>query len=111
MKEKELEKREQDVRRVKSKHSDNFTKVFEEGRVIESNYHRHLKASYEKSRLKIKDYNEKLNALKLKQHSIEIKRKNLKEALQKSEKELEDCKETIFQQCHSTPYEELLIKW
>lgn len=110
LKEKELEKREQDVRRVKSKHSENFTKVFEEGRVIESNYQRHLKASYEKSRVKIKEYNEKLNALKLKQQRIEIKRKNLKEALQKSEKELEDCKETIFEKCHSTPYEELLAK-
>ncbi|XP_065361714.1 DNA repair protein RAD50 [Calliphora vicina] len=110
IKEKELEKREDEMRKVKSKHSDNFRKVFEEGRNIETNFHRHLKASYEKSRIKIKEYNEKLNSLKLKHQRIEIKRKNLKDDLQKCEKELEDCKEKIFEKCHSTPYEEMLAK-
>ncbi|XP_023303627.2 DNA repair protein RAD50 [Lucilia cuprina] len=110
IKEKELEKREEEMRKVKSKHSDNFRKVFEEGRTIETNFQRHLKASYEKSRIKIKEYNEKLNSMKLKHQRIEIKRKNLKDDLQKCEKELEDCKEKIFEKCHSTPYEEMLAK-
>lgn len=110
LKEKELAKRDEDVRKVKSKHSENFRKVFEEGKTIESNFQRHVKVSYEKSRKKIKEYNDKLNALKLKQQSYEIKRKNIKDALQKSEKELEDCKEKIFEKCHSTPYEELVLK-
>lgn len=110
LKEKELEKREQEVRRVKSKHSENFRKVFEAGRTVDTNFQRHLKVSYENSRIKIKGFNDKLNSLKLKQQSFEIKRKTLKDDLQKSEKDLEDCKETIFEKCHSTPYDELLTK-
>lgn len=110
IKEKELEKREEEIRKIKSKHSDNFRKVFEEGRNVESNFQRHLKASYEKSRLKIKEQNDKINSLKMKQQRIEIKRKSLKDEIQKSEKELEDCKEKVFEKCHSVSYEEMLTK-
>ncbi|XP_013113614.2 DNA repair protein RAD50 [Stomoxys calcitrans] len=110
LKEQELENREQEVRKVKSKHSGNFRKIFEEGKVVESNFQRHVKVTYEKSRRHIKELNNKINGLKLKEQRFEIKRKTLKDELQKAEKELEDCKETIFEKCRSTPYEELLTR-
>ncbi|XP_073838783.1 DNA repair protein rad50 [Musca autumnalis] len=110
LKEQELDNREKEVQRVKSKHSGNFRKIFEEGKVVEANYQRHVKVSYEKAKRQIKEYNNKINALKLKEQRFEIKRKSLKEEMQKAEKELEDCKETIFEKCRNTPYEELLTK-
>lgn len=110
LKEAELENREKEVLRVKSKHSGNFRKIFEEGKVVEANFQRHVKVTYEKSRRQIKEYNNKINALKMKEQRFEIKRKSLKDELQKAEKELEDCKENIFEKCRATPYEELLTK-
>lgn len=108
LKEKEREKREQEVRRVKSKHSDNLKKVFENP--VESNFRRSIQVAYENLRRQIKDLNKKENALKLKEQSLEIKRKNIKDDLTRSEKELEESKEKIYEKCHSTPFEDLLNK-
>lgn len=108
LKEKELEKKEQEVRRVRSKHSDNFKKLLEQP--IESNYKRTLQQTYEKLHRQMKELNEKINKLKLKEQSLEIKRKNQKDELTRWEKELADSKDTIYEKCHSTPYEELLAK-
>ncbi|XP_037948958.1 DNA repair protein RAD50-like [Teleopsis dalmanni] len=108
IKEKELEKREQEVRRVKNKHVENFKKVF--NRSIESNFRRSLQQVYENLRQDIKDLNEKCNNLKLKDQSFEIERKNVKEELGRFEKELEENKEIIYEKCYATPFEELLAK-
>ncbi|KAL9901861.1 DNA repair protein RAD50 [Glossina fuscipes] len=110
LKEKEMAKREQEVRRVKSKHSDNFGKVFNRDEHIEANFKRHLQTSYEKLKTQVKDYTNKMNELKLKEQTFELKRKSLKEEIQKGKKELEDNKEVIYEKCHDTPYEELLTK-
>uniref|UniRef100_A0A1A9WRR6 Zinc-hook domain-containing protein n=1 Tax=Glossina brevipalpis TaxID=37001 RepID=A0A1A9WRR6_9MUSC len=110
LKEREMEKREQEVRRVKSKHSDNFGKVFNRSENIETNYKRHLQNSYEKFKNQVKEYTNKMNELKLKEQTFELKRKTLKEDIQKSKKELEDNKEMIYEKCHDTSYEELLTK-
>lgn len=110
LKEKEMAKREQEVRRVKSKHSDNFGKVFNRDEHIEANFKRHLQTSYEKLKTQVKEYTNKMNELKLKEQTFELKRKTLKEDIQKDKKELEDSKEVIYEKCHDTPYEELLTK-
>uniref|UniRef100_A0A1B0FGD5 Rad50/SbcC-type AAA domain-containing protein n=1 Tax=Glossina morsitans morsitans TaxID=37546 RepID=A0A1B0FGD5_GLOMM len=110
LKEKEMAKREQEVRRVKSKHSDNFGKVFNRDEHIEANFKRHLQTSYEKLKTQVKEYTNKMNELKLKEQTFELKRKSLKEDIQKGKKELEDGKEVIYEKCHDTPYEELLTK-
>uniref|UniRef100_A0A1A9V356 Zinc-hook domain-containing protein n=1 Tax=Glossina austeni TaxID=7395 RepID=A0A1A9V356_GLOAU len=110
LKEKEMAKREQEVRRVKSKHSDNFGKVFNRDEHIEANFKRHLQTSYEKLKAQVKEYTNKMNELKLKEQTFELKRKSLKEDIQKCKKELEDGKEVVYEKCHDTPYEELLTK-
>ncbi|XP_055855435.1 DNA repair protein RAD50 [Episyrphus balteatus] len=108
LKEKELEKKEQEVRRVRSKHSDNFKKLFDQP--VDSNYKRKLQQTYEKLQREVKQLTEKINKLKLQEQGLEIKRKTQKDELTRWEKELADSKDTIYEKCHSTPYEELLAK-
>ncbi|XP_017090795.2 DNA repair protein RAD50 [Drosophila bipectinata] len=106
LKQKELEKKTQEVHRVRSRHSDNFGKFFKEK--ITANYRRSMQGAYDKLNREIKDLNEKANAQKLKEQSYEIKRKNLMGDIARMEKELKESEELIFQKCRSTPYDELL---
>ncbi|XP_033233234.1 DNA repair protein RAD50 [Drosophila pseudoobscura] len=106
LKEKEVEKKNQEIHRVRSRHSDNFGKFFKEP--ISSNYRRSLQGAYDKVRREIQDLNEQANAQKLKEQSYEIKRKNLIAETARMEKELKEAEELIFQKCRSTPYDELL---
>ncbi|XP_030385926.1 DNA repair protein RAD50 [Scaptodrosophila lebanonensis] len=106
LKEKELEKKDQEVQRVRNKHSDHFGKFFKEN--ITSNYRRAMQGAYDKLRRDIKDLTDKANAEKLKEQSHNIGRKNLKTEIARMEKELAESEELIFQKCHSTPYDELL---
>ncbi|XP_022217718.2 LOW QUALITY PROTEIN: DNA repair protein RAD50 [Drosophila obscura] len=106
LKEKELEKKNQEIHRVRSRHSDNFGKFFKEP--ISSNYRRSLQGAYDKVRREIQDLNEQANAQKLREQSYEIKRKNLMADIARMEKELKEGEELIFQKCRSTPYDELL---
>lgn len=106
LKQKELEKKTQEVHRVRSRHSDNFGKFFKEK--ISGNYRRSMQGAYDKLNREIKDLNEKANAQKFKEQSYEIKRKNLIGDIGRMEKELKESEELIFQKCRSTPYDELL---
>ncbi|XP_017466140.1 PREDICTED: DNA repair protein RAD50 isoform X1 [Rhagoletis zephyria] len=108
LKQKELEKKEQDVRRVKGKHADNFKKLL--NRPVESNYRRAMQLCGEKLRDNIKELNAKSNKLQLEQQSFEIKRKSLKTELLKLEKELEEAKEKVYEACHAASYEDTLAK-
>ncbi|XP_054737346.1 DNA repair protein RAD50 [Anastrepha obliqua] len=108
LKQKELEKKEQDARRVKGKHADNFKKLF--SRTVESNYKRAMQICSEKLRDSIKELSGKSNKLQLEQQSFEIKRKNLKAELLKLEKELEEAKEKVYEACHAASYEDTLAK-
>lgn len=108
LKQKELEKKEQDVRRVKGKHTDNFKKLL--SRPVEFNYKRAMQLCSEKLRDNIKELNAKSNKLQLEQQSCEIKRKTLKAELLKLEKELEESKEKVYEACHAATYEDTLAK-
>ncbi|XP_011188486.1 DNA repair protein RAD50 [Zeugodacus cucurbitae] len=108
LKQKELDKKEQDVKRVKGKHADNFKKLL--SRPVESNYKRAIQLCSEKLRDNIKELNGKSNKLQLAQQSCEIKRKNLKAELVKLEKELEESKEKVYEACHAATYEDTLAK-
>ncbi|EDW92134.2 DNA repair protein RAD50 [Drosophila yakuba] len=106
LKQKELDKKNQEVHRVRSRHSDNFGKFFKEP--ITCNYRRSMQGVYDKLRREIQDLNEKANSQKLKEQSFEIKRKNLIGDISQMEKELNMSEELIFEKCRSTPYEDLL---
>ncbi|XP_017008025.3 DNA repair protein RAD50 [Drosophila takahashii] len=106
LKQKELEKKNQEVHRVRSRHADNFGKFFKEP--INSNYRRSVQGAYDKLRREIQELNEKANSQKLKEQSYEIKRKNLIGEISRMEKELKESEELIFQKCRSTPYDDLL---
>ncbi|KAH8370095.1 hypothetical protein KR093_002147 [Drosophila rubida] len=108
LKEKELEKKNQEVNRVKSKHSDNLGIFFKEP--ITNNYRRAVQNAYEKLRREIQDLNEKGNAQKLNEQSYEIKRKNLVGDIERMEKEIQQLDERIYQKCLSTPYDELILR-
>ncbi|XP_016953559.2 DNA repair protein RAD50 [Drosophila biarmipes] len=106
LKQKELEKKNQEVHRVRSRHADNFGKFFKEP--IDSNYRRSMQGAYDKLRREIQELNEKANSQKLKEQSHEIKRKNLIGEISRMEKELKESEELVFQKCRSTPYDDLL---
>ncbi|XP_017079232.1 DNA repair protein RAD50 [Drosophila eugracilis] len=106
LKQKELDKKNQDLHRVRSRHAENFVKFFKEP--ITSNYRRSVQGVYDKLRRDIQDLNEKANSQKLKEQSHEIKRKNLIGEISRMEKELKESEELIFQKCRSTPYDDLL---
>lgn len=106
LKQKELDKKNQEVHRVRSRHSDHFGKLFKEP--ITCNYRRSMQVVYEKLRREIQELNEKANTQKLKEQSYEIKRKNLISDISRMEKELKDSEELIYQKCRSTPYDDLL---
>ncbi|KAH8407482.1 hypothetical protein KR222_002222 [Zaprionus bogoriensis] len=108
LKEKELEKKNQEVQRVKSKHRDNFTKLLKEP--IVANYRRALQNVHEQLHREVQDLNELTNGLKLKQQSHEIKRKNLMGDVKRMERELQELEERIYQKCHGLPYDELILR-
>ncbi|KAH8376220.1 hypothetical protein KR200_003386 [Drosophila serrata] len=106
LKQKDLEKKNQEVHRVRSRHADNFGKFFKDP--ISSNYRRSMQGAYDKLRREIQDLNEQANAQKLKEQSYEIKRKNLIDDIARMEKELKESEELVFQKCRSTPYDDLV---
>ncbi|XP_017837172.1 DNA repair protein RAD50 [Drosophila busckii] len=108
LKEKELEKKTQEIKRVRSKHSDNFGKFIKEP--ITNNYRRTVQNTYDKLRREIQELNESANALKLKEQSHNIKRSNLVADISRMEKEQREFQEQVYEKCHSTPYDELLLR-
>ncbi|KAL7736159.1 hypothetical protein ACLKA6_003705 [Drosophila palustris] len=108
LKEKELEKKNQEIHRVKSKHSHNFSTFFKDP--ITNNYRRSLQNAYDKLRREIQDLNEKANAQKLQQQKYEIERKNLIGDIARMEKELQEFEERIYQKCRSSSYDELILR-
>ncbi|EDW08362.1 DNA repair protein RAD50 [Drosophila mojavensis] len=108
LKEKELEKKNHEVQRVRSKHADNLSKFFKES--ISSNYRRAMQNEYDKLRREIDELNVDANGKNLAKQSHEIKRKNLIEEIARMEKEVQDSEERIYQKCHGKPYDELLLR-
>ncbi|KAH8299719.1 hypothetical protein KR044_005010 [Drosophila immigrans] len=108
LKEKELEKKQLEVNRVKSKHSDNLGLFFKEP--ITNNYRRAVQNVYDKLRREIKDMNELANTHKLKEQSYEMNRKNLIGDIERMEKEIQQLDERIYQKCLSTSYDELMLR-
>lgn len=108
LKEKELEKKNQEIQRVKSKHGDNLPKFFPSP--ISSNYRRSMQTAYDKLRREVQELNEQSNSLKLTEQSHEIKRKNLIGDIARMETEVQQLEERIYQKCHNTPYEELMLR-
>lgn len=108
LKEKELEKKNQEIHRVKSKHCQNISTFFKDP--ITSNYRRSLQNVYDKLRREIQDLNEKANAQKLKEQSYEIERKNLITDIARMEKEQQQFEERIYEKCRSTSYDELILR-
>ncbi|KAH8253007.1 hypothetical protein KR032_003136 [Drosophila birchii] len=106
LKQKDLEKKNQEVHRVRSRHADNFGKFFKDP--ISSNYRRSMQGAYDRLRREIEDLNKQANEQKLKEQSYEIKRKNLIDDIARMEKELKKSEELVYQKCHSTPYDDLV---
>lgn len=107
LKEKELEKREQEMKRIKNKHSDNLKEIFL-NQQINTNFKRNIQNVHEDLQKQLKLLNDDINKSKLKQRELELMRKTKKDELLKFEKEVEKCKDKIFDKCHSVQYEELL---
>ncbi|XP_055382426.1 DNA repair protein RAD50 [Condylostylus longicornis] len=107
LKEQQLEKKEQEIRKVKNKHGSNIKTIFPD-KEIESNYKKQFQNINEEIQKQIKDLQEKENENRLKLNSLEVERKNKREELSKWENDHQQNSDKIFDKCHGTPYEEIL---
>ena len=109
MKRTTLTERQTDLKRIKNKHIDNFSKLFPE-RAIENNYKRNVQFMYDKLHREQNVHIESINKLQYKVAELEASRKNGKCLIDKLEKDIRDCEEIIYNECHGENYEETLSK-
>lgn len=107
VKENQLDARETEMKKLKSKHSENLKRLLNNA-VCESNFKRRIHAVYQNAQRDIADTNK---AVSLKENlvtTLTMTRKNQRDELKRMEKELADIEEKIYEHCHSTPFQEVL---
>ncbi|XP_055551814.1 DNA repair protein RAD50 [Wyeomyia smithii] len=109
LKEQQLTGKEAELRRVRSKHSDNLKRLFP-NRSIEVNYKRNVQDLYENLQRQIKQLNESTRRSQATVTEMETTRRSQRRDLERMEKELAENKEKIYAACQGKSYEEVLAK-
>lgn len=107
VKETQLESKETEVRKIRNKHSENLKRLLN-NEIIEGNYKRRVQTIYQNCQREITEVNKNINRNQQKITELQMMRKNLKEELSRLEKDLTECEEKIYEQCHGTPFVEVL---
>lgn len=107
LKTKQLEQREAEAKKVKNKQSDNIRRLFK-NEMIEANFKRHIQTIYQNLQSEIGDLNKTINRQQQTITELDMTRKSQKDDLVRAERELLECEEKIYEQCHSTPFDEVL---
>lgn len=107
VKESQLEAKETEVRRIRNKHSENLKRLLN-NEIIDGNYKRRVDSVYQNCKREIDEANKNINRNQQKVTELQIARKNRKEELSRLEKELTESDEKIYEQCHGTPFVEVL---
>lgn len=106
----DLEKRQQDIRRLKFKHSDSLKRILVDKLPLQLNCKQRILAINEELKIQNKELSDKMAKSKYQQQKLQMQRKSLLDDIKKSKKLLEESEEIIYEKCRSTPYEELLNK-
>lgn len=107
VKEKQLEQREAEARKVKNKQSDNLRRLLN-NEMIDANYKRRIQTIYQNLQRDIGDLNKTINRNQQVIIELDMTRKGQKDELARMERELHESEEKIYEQCHSTPFAEVL---
>lgn len=106
-KESQLDAKETEARKIRNKHSENLKRLLN-NEVIESNYKRRVETVYQNCQREIAEINKNMNRNQQKIIELQITRKNQKDEINRLEKEMTECDEKIYEQCHGTPFVEVL---
>lgn len=107
VKESQLEAKESEARKIRNKHSENLKRLLN-NEVIDGNYKRRIQTVYQNCQREIAAANQNINQNQKKITELQIARKNQKDELSRLEKELTEYDEKIYEQCHGTPFVEVL---
>ncbi|XP_053688299.1 DNA repair protein RAD50 [Sabethes cyaneus] len=109
LKEQQMNGKEAEFRRVRSKHSDNLKRLFP-SRTIEANYKRNVQDLYDDLQRQIKQLNESTRRSQATVTEMETTRRSQKRDLERMEKEFAENKEKIYAACQGNSYEDVLAK-
>lgn len=107
VKETQLESKESEVRKIRNKHSDNLKRLLN-NEIIENNYKRRVQNIYQNCQREITEVNKNIARNQQKITELQMTRKNQKDELSRLEKELTESDEKLYEQCHGTPFIEVL---
>lgn len=107
VKESQLDAKETEARKIRNKHSDNLKQLLN-NEVIERNYKRRIETVYQNCQREIADVHKNINRNQQKITELQIMRKNQKEELSRMEKEMTECDEKIYEQCHGSAFVDVL---
>lgn len=107
VKQSQLDAKETEARKIRNKHSENLKQLLN-NEVIESNYKRRVETVYHNCQREIAEVHKNINRNQQKITELQISRKNQKEELGRMEKEMTECDEKIYEQCHGTPFVDVL---
>lgn len=107
VKESQLEAKETEARKLRNKHSDNLKRLFH-NEIIEANYKRRVQTVYQNCQRDIDEATKNINRNQQKMTELQITRKNQKDDLSRLEKELTECDEKIYDECHGSLFIDVL---
>lgn len=107
--EKQLEKRDSEMKRIKNKHSNNLRKLFK-NESIESNYKQRLGTLTQKLRMETSKFQNDVKTNERIVNELIFNHRNKKQDLTRWENEARELDEKIYEQCQSTAFVEVLEK-
>uniref|UniRef100_U5EL78 DNA repair protein RAD50 n=1 Tax=Corethrella appendiculata TaxID=1370023 RepID=U5EL78_9DIPT len=109
LKQKQLDTREIDFKRLQNKHSDSLKTLFN-GEMITTNFKRSVQDLYSKFQDQVNQINSTINKLKSTSTEMRITQNNLNEQKNKYEKELKINEQKLLDECAGDEYEDVLAK-
>lgn len=107
VKESQLEAKESETRKIRNKHSENLKRLLN-NEIVDGNYKRRVQTVYQNCQREIVEVNKNINRNQQKITELQMTRKNKKDELGRMEKELTECEEKIYEQCHGSAFVEVL---
>lgn len=106
-KEKQLEKRDSEIRRIKNKHSNNLRRLFN-NETVESNFKQRLESMNQKLRMETNKIQNDAKTNERTVNELMFNHRNKKQDLSRWENEVRQLEDKIYEQCESTPFVEVL---
>ncbi|GAB0086177.1 rad50 [Sergentomyia squamirostris] len=107
-KERQLEEREVEAKRIRNKHADSLKNFFPNG--ITSNYRRSVSDLQEKLQREMQSNNSKMMSQQKRLAQLEATRKNQMDEVKRMKADLASSEEEIYEMCRSQPYEEVVVR-